>query len=69
MSRRIICGSKEMTTIVNFPTPTNPTDQLEIFLGVIGFYQRYFRNFVNKVIPMCKLPKIYEPFIWNETCY
>jgi hypothetical protein len=57
MSKRTICGSKEMTTIVNLPTPTTLPINFKIFLGVVGFYQRYFRIFVNKVIAMCKLLK------------
>jgi hypothetical protein len=36
MSKRIICGSKEMTTIVNVPTPTLLIN-FKIFLGVVGF--------------------------------
>jgi hypothetical protein len=38
------------------PIPTNVIE-LKRFLGVASFYWHYFKNFVIKATPMCKLLK------------
>jgi len=47
------------------PTPTNVME-IKRFLGTSSFYQRYFRDFVNKVAPMCTLLKKDENFTWMK---
>jgi hypothetical protein len=42
--------------------------KIKRFLGVVGYYRHYFRNFASKVAPMCKLLRKDEKFKWIEAC-
>jgi hypothetical protein len=55
------------STITTIPTPINVIE-IKIFLGMAGFYQRYFTNFANKTTLMCKLLKKNEEFKWDDAC-
>jgi hypothetical protein len=68
--RHVVCHDKllvdprKVIVITSMPIPSNVT-QIKWFLGVVGFYQRYFQDFASKVTPMCKLLKRDELFIWT----
>ncbi len=57
----------KITSITTMITPINPTE-IKRFLGATSFYRHYFRGFANKVVPMCKLLKKDEEFMWTKAC-
>jgi hypothetical protein len=43
------------------PVPFNVIE-IKRFLGIVGYYRRYFQNFASKAAPMCKLLRKDEEF-------
>lgn len=48
--------SKKVQAISNWPPPQNPK-QLKCFLGLAGYYRRFFRNFGQNGKPLHELLK------------
>jgi hypothetical protein len=61
----LLVDPRKITTITATPIPTNPT-KIKWILGVVGFYQCYFKILLVKQTPMCKLLKKDEEFKWID---
>lgn len=53
--------------MVNYPTPTNAKD-LKYFLGLIGYYRRFIKDFSKKAKPLTYLLKQNQQFVWLDLC-
>lgn len=53
--------------MVNYPTTTNAKD-LNLFLGLIGYYRRFIKDFNKKTKPLTNLLKQNQQFIWSDLC-
>ncbi|WP_208972667.1 hypothetical protein, partial [Escherichia coli] len=47
----IMMDPEKVEAIVKWPHPTNLTE-LQIFLGLVGFYRQYIKDYAKIVIPM-----------------
>ena len=52
--------------IINYPAPTNSKPLIR-FLGMVGFYRRFCRNFVELVSPLIDLLKKNKKYAWSRT--
>lgn len=59
-------GAK-VEAIVNFSVPSSRRE-LKRFLGMVGYYRSFCKNFATVAVPLTNLlsPKI--PFVWTESC-
>lgn len=51
--------------ICTYPVPRNVKD-IRAFLGLVGFYRRFIKNFSKIAKPITKLLQKEEPFLWNQ---
>ncbi|KAG8487906.1 hypothetical protein CXB51_018008 [Gossypium anomalum] len=57
----------KVSAVVNCKTPKNVTE-VRSFLGLVGYYRRFVKNFSMVALPMTRLlPKNVE-FVWSEEC-
>ncbi len=57
----------KVSGIKSYPTPTK-LKQLRSFLGMIGYYRKFIRNFGIIAGPLYELTKKDVPFIWTSDC-
>ena len=57
----------KIKSILDFPEPTN-VKGIQKFLGVVGYYRRFCRNFSIIAEPLTNLLKKNKPFSWTEDC-
>lgn len=55
----------KLQAVTSFPTPKNST-QIKFFLGLIGYYRNFIRNFLKIVQPLSDLTKKNVTFNWTE---
>ena len=53
--------------IQSIPVPKNLTE-LRHFLGYLGYYRRFIRNFSERAAPLNRLMEAGQSFIWTEDC-
>ena len=53
--------------IVKLPSPTN-VKGVRQFLGHVGFYRRFIKDFSKLARPLCELLVKDAKFIWDERC-
>lgn len=56
---------EKIKAIKNYPIPTNPK-QIKQFLGLIGYYRRFIKDFSKFAKPLTNLLKKDAPFIWSN---
>ncbi|KAL8131237.1 hypothetical protein AgCh_007237 [Apium graveolens] len=57
----------KIEAITNWERPRTPTE-VRSFLGLAGYYGRFVQNFSRIAIPLTKLTRKNEKFIWNDKC-
>ena len=57
----------KVSMIKNLPTPTNIRD-IRAFLGHVGFYRRFIKDFSKIARPLTHLLQLDTPFNFNEAC-
>ena len=57
----------KIAKVVELQVPKD-REELKHVLGLMGFYQRYLRNFATRAKPMTALLKKDVPFIWTTSC-
>ena len=57
----------KIVVITNLPMPTKKID-VKIFLGRVGYYKRFIKDFSNLVSPLYNLLKKQIEFEWIEDC-
>ena len=58
---------EKVELIVKLPSPTN-VKGVRQFLGHIGFYRRFIKDFSKLTRPLCELLVKDAKFIWDERC-
>ncbi|KAL4100717.1 hypothetical protein QTP88_020751 [Uroleucon formosanum] len=53
--------------ISNYPVPRN-TKEVKAFLGLIGYYRKFIKDFSKKSKPLTNLLKQRQEFIWTDLC-
>ena len=63
----ISVDTDKVSVIKNYKQPKNPK-QVKQFIGCITYYKKFIKNFCHIVVPLNKLLKQNQPFIWDEKC-
>lgn len=58
---------KKIQCVVDYPTPTNPKE-VKSFLGLVGYYRKFIKDFSKKAKPLTNLLKQNQQFIWSDMC-
>ncbi|GJY44935.1 retrotransposon protein, putative, ty3-gypsy subclass [Tanacetum coccineum] len=64
-SRRITMDPAKVEAITKWPRPTSVTE-VRSFLGLAGYYRRFVEGFSRLALPLTKLMRKGEKFVWNE---
>ena len=51
----------------SWPVPRNLTD-VRSFLGFVGYYRRFIKNFSARAVPLNRLMEAGQSFIWTDEC-
>jgi hypothetical protein len=60
-------GPEKINCVVNYPTPSN-TKELKSFLGLIGYYRRFVKDFSKIAKPLTNFLKKDKPYTWTNVC-
>nr|GEZ45495.1 DNA/RNA polymerases superfamily protein [Tanacetum cinerariifolium] len=55
----------KVEAITKWPRPTSVTE-VRSFLGLAGYYRRFVEGFLRSALPLTKLMRKGEKFVWNE---
>ncbi|MDV3201203.1 MAG: reverse transcriptase domain-containing protein, partial [Sweet potato little leaf phytoplasma] len=55
----------KVEAILNWEQPKSVTE-VRSFLGLAGYYRRFIENFSRIALPMTRLTRKDQPFVWNE---
>nr|GFD31652.1 putative reverse transcriptase domain, aspartic peptidase domain protein [Tanacetum cinerariifolium] len=55
----------KVEAITKWPRPTSVTE-VRSFLGLAGYYRRFVEDFSRLALPLTKLMRKGEKFVWNE---
>lgn len=58
---------KKIACVANYNTPTN-AKELKSFLGLIGYYRKFIKDFSKISKPLTSLLKKDQQFIWTDVC-
>ena len=58
---------KKIQAIQAWPQPKNATE-VRSFLGLAGYYRKFFKGFVSLAQPMTQLTSKDVRFVWSEEC-
>ncbi|GJX04087.1 hypothetical protein Tco_0190003 [Tanacetum coccineum] len=61
----ITMDSAKVEAITKWPRPTSVTE-VRSFLGLAGYYRRFVEGFSRLALPLTKLMRKGEKFVWNE---
>ena len=57
----------KVLAVVQFPTPATKKE-LMLFLGMVGYYRRFCKNFSSVVAPLTDLLKTNVKYVWSPIC-
>ncbi|XP_073225498.1 uncharacterized protein [Cicer arietinum] len=57
----------KVETVLNWTQPKNVTE-VRSFLGMAGYYRRFIRKFSQIALPLTRLTRKGNPFVWDEDC-
>ena len=66
-TERVSVDPQKIEAIVNLKPPMNVIE-IQIFLGLAGYYQKFVEGFSNLVAPLTKLTRKEEKFVWLKAC-
>jgi hypothetical protein len=55
----------KIEAVMNWETPKTPTE-IRSFLGLAEYYRRFIQNFSKIAVPLTKLTRKSEPYVWGE---
>lgn len=58
---------KKIECVTNYPTP-NSAKEIKSFLGLVGNYRKFIKDFSKKAKPPTNLLKQNQPFVWSDLC-
>lgn len=64
-SSGVSCDDSKISAVRDFPTPKDVTG-VRSFLGLVGFYGRFIKDFSTVAAPLSDLTKRGIPFHWND---
>ncbi|ONK61029.1 uncharacterized protein A4U43_C08F25350 [Asparagus officinalis] len=62
----ISVDSEKVSTVKDWPTPKSVSD-IKSFLGLVGYYHRFIRDFLKIAEPMTRLTRKDIKFVWSDT--
>ena len=68
LSVNILSPIPEKVKIIANWTPPKTITQLKSFLGAVGYYRKFIKNFSMISKPLYNLLKKDVPFVWNNNC-
>lgn len=57
-------GERKIKAIEEYPVPTN-VHEIRRFLGLAGFFRRFIPRYANITLPLTRLLRKNEPFVWK----
>ncbi|XP_057734479.1 uncharacterized mitochondrial protein AtMg00860-like [Arachis stenosperma] len=57
----------KVETVMNWERPTLVTE-IKSFLGLVRYYRRFIKKFLQLALPLTKLTRKDTPFIWTPEC-
>ena len=66
-AKGVYVDPQKIEAIVNSKPPTNVTEIIN-FLGLAGYYRKFFEGFPKLVAPLTKLTRKSEKFVLSEAC-
>ena len=66
-SGQVLPSDAKVRDIVHFPSPSNKK-MIRQFLGIVGFYRNFVRNFSEVTFPLTELLKENSKFDWTDSC-
>ena len=67
LSQGVTVDPQKVEAILNWQAPTNQTE-VRSFLGLVGYYRRFIKNFLIISSPMTELLKKNVRFEWTDEC-
>ena len=58
---------KKEEAVVQWPRLTNVIE-IRGFLGLVGYYRKFIKEFSKIATPLTRFTKKQEKFMWNEAC-
>lgn len=58
---------RKIKAVVNWESPENMTE-IRSFLGLADYYRPFVEGFSTIAVPMTKLTRTNEPFVWSQGC-
>ncbi|KAE8716293.1 Detected protein of unknown function [Hibiscus syriacus] len=58
---------QKVKAIMDWEVPKN-VSKVQSFLGLVGYYRRFVKNFSMIVLPLTKLMRKNVPFVWTSEC-
>ena len=58
---------KKIEAVREYPVPS-ASQKVKQFLGFVGFYRRFIKNFAKIAKPLSNLLKKTTPFVWTKEC-
>ena len=57
----------KIEVVLNWERPRTPTE-VRSFMGLVGYYRRFVKDFAKIATPLTKLTRKNEKFTWNDKC-
>ena len=64
---RVAVDLAKVETVMKWQQPTTPTE-VRSFLGLPGYYRKFIEGFSKLALPLTKLTRKNEKFVWDEKC-
>ncbi|XP_052116392.1 uncharacterized mitochondrial protein AtMg00860-like [Arachis duranensis] len=63
----IVVDPAKVEAVMNWQRPTSITE-IRSFLGLVGYYRRFIKEFSQLALPLTKLTRKHTPFVWTSEC-
>ena len=58
---------EKIRVVQQYPVPTN-AHEIKVFLGFVGYYRKYIKDYCKIINPLTNLTCHDVPFVWDENC-